>query len=107
MKLLYKTDIFVHPSMSEGMPTAILEAGLMKCAVVATPVGGTVEIINDDTIGKICKLDVQDIKEKVEELILNEEQRKQMQENIHNRVINEFTWKVATKKMVNTIKYKK
>lgn len=38
MNLLDKTDIFVHPSESEGMPTAILEAGLMKCAVVATPV---------------------------------------------------------------------
>ncbi len=36
MKLLGKTNIFVNPSWSEGLPTSILEAGLMKCAVLAT-----------------------------------------------------------------------
>ena len=106
MQLLNKTDIFVHPSMSEGMPTAVLEAGLMKCAVVATPVGGTTEIICDETIGQICNLDSNDIADKIEDLILNKEKRKKLQQNIHDKVINSFTWKAATEKIINTIKYK-
>ena len=106
MELLRETDIFVHPSESEGMPTAVLEAGLMKCAIVATPVGGTTEIICDDTMGKVCKLDSYDIANKVEELILNKEERKMIQKNIHNRVINNFVWNITAKKIIEKIEYK-
>lgn len=106
MNLLDRTDIFVHPSESEGMPTAILEAGLMKCAVVATPVGGTTEIIPSEEVGKICDLEVESIKEKMEELILDKEKREKLQNNIHNRIIENFTWQVAAGKMASTINYK-
>ena len=47
LKVYAKTNIFVHPShYPEGLPTCILEAGLMKCAVIATPNGGTRYFIN-------------------------------------------------------------
>lgn len=55
MGLLNQTDIFIHPSsFAEGMPTSILEAGLMKCAIVATPAGGTAEVINKKDLGIIA-----------------------------------------------------
>lgn len=44
-------DIFCMPSRSEAMPYAILEAGLAKLAVVATPVGGIPEIIESGING--------------------------------------------------------
>jgi len=49
--ILNKTDIFVNPSYSEGMPYSVLEAASMKCAVVATDVGGTREIIRGGVSG--------------------------------------------------------
>ena len=52
MSLYRRTDVFVYPSMyPEGLPTSILEAGLMGCAVIATPRGGTEEVIIDPEHG--------------------------------------------------------
>lgn len=44
--LLGGCDLFAHPSSyPEGLPTSILEAGAAGAAVVATPMGGTTEVI--------------------------------------------------------------
>ena len=106
MGLLNKTDIFVHPSsFAEGMPTSILEAGLMKCAIVATPAGGTAEVINKKELGIICEPTVESIKKGLQYYLENEEKRKQTAENLHIRVKENFTWKVTAKNIANEIKY--
>ena len=106
MKLLGKTNIFVNPShFSEGLPTTILEAGMMKCAVVATPMGGTVEIISNEDIGYICGFETEEIQDKIEELINNKEKMKNMGINIEKKVKEEFSWDVTAEKIANTIKY--
>ena len=48
---LQRTDVFMHASLSEGLPNVILEA--MACArpVVATDVGGTREALEDGVAG--------------------------------------------------------
>lgn len=107
LELLGKTTIFVNPSsFSEGLPTSILEAGMMKCAVVATPMGGTTEIISSDDIGYICGFEIDEILEKIEKLIKNKDEIKKLSENIYNVVINNFSWDVTAKKIYETIKYK-
>ncbi len=50
-KLLYSADIFVLSSEKEGFPFALLEAGIAKCPVVATDVGGVSELINTNENG--------------------------------------------------------
>lgn len=40
-----QTDVFVNPSYSEGLPTAVLEAAAAGLAIIATKVGGTVELM--------------------------------------------------------------
>ena len=44
-------DIFVLPSRSEGLPYVLLEAAQAGLAVVATAVGGSLEIVTDETTG--------------------------------------------------------
>ena len=44
-------DLFVLPSLSEGLPTVILEAFFMQCPVVATNVGGTGEAVEHEKTG--------------------------------------------------------
>ncbi len=45
-RLLAAADLFVHPSCcAEGLPGAILEAAAAGLAIVATPQGGTVEVV--------------------------------------------------------------
>ncbi|MEY2640669.1 MAG: hypothetical protein RL150_62 [Candidatus Parcubacteria bacterium] len=50
-------DCYVHPSRSEALCLAILEAGLAELPVVATRVGGIPEMIPDDTYGKLVPPD--------------------------------------------------
>jgi glycosyltransferase involved in cell wall biosynthesis len=44
-------DVFVHPSLRDGMPNALLEAMACEKAVVCTPVGGALDAILDGTNG--------------------------------------------------------
>ncbi len=44
-------DVFVLPSIKEGLPLVILEAGIQGVPVVATRVGGIPEIVTDEESG--------------------------------------------------------
>ena len=46
-QILYDTDIFLFASLHENHSKVLLEAANMKCAIIATSVGGNVEIIED------------------------------------------------------------
>ena len=49
--LLADSDIFVRPSLMEGMPLTVLEAMACGLPVVATPVGGTAELVIEGETG--------------------------------------------------------
>lgn len=105
MNLCVRTDIFVHPSMyPEGLPTSILEAGIMKTAIVATDRGGTKEVIKDDSVGIIVEENSQDLYDKLEYLILNPSELDKYKENIHKRIMNNFTWKQTAVTVDNELK---
>lgn len=48
---LHAADIYVQPSLWEGMPNSLLEAMACGLPVVATSAGGTLELIQDGTTG--------------------------------------------------------
>jgi protein-tyrosine-phosphatase len=53
--LIAAMDIFVLPSLDEGVPMAILEAMALEKPIVATDVGGLPEIIEDGATGLLVR----------------------------------------------------
>ncbi len=106
MKLFNISDIFIHPSMyPEGLPTVILEAGLMKNAVLATNRGGTKEVINKKT-GIIIEENIESIVKNVKILLNDNKIMERYKENIHKEVIKNFTWDINAKKVIEAFERK-
>ena len=94
MILFNESDIVINPSRyPEGLPTVILEAGMAKCAVIATDKGGSSEIIPDRNYGIILSCNDSDCFTKaIYELYENDELRTNMALNLQNRVKECFNW---------------
>ena len=105
-ELLAATEIFAHPSnYPEGLPGAVIEAGLQKCAVVATAQGGTEEIIPDEQHGIIIeRVDAETICRASDELLSDQDKRKTLAENLHQRVVDRFDRKKSVAKLALYLK---
>ncbi len=91
--ILKSTGIFVNPSYSEGLPTSVLEACAAGCAVVATDVGGTDEIILDGVTGFLVKPgDREGLAEKINFLLENRSTREILGKNARAYVMDNFSW---------------
>ncbi|MDB5168819.1 MAG: glycosyltransferase family 4 protein [Candidatus Saccharibacteria bacterium] len=100
ISLLKRTDIFVHPSLyPEGLPTSILEAGLMGCAVIATPRGGTEEVIIDERHGIIVDGSTESLQKAIQELIVDSRMRKELADKLRHRTEETFNWDVVAKEV--------
>ncbi len=97
MALYKRSDIFVYPSLyPEGLPTSILEAGLMECAIIATPRGGTEEVIIDNHHGIIVDGQVEGLRKALQQLVKSPSMRKELGTMVRRRIETTFNWdKVA------------
>lgn len=57
-ELYWAADIFVLPSKMEGMPNSLAEALVAGCAIVATRIPGTIDILGPDHPGLLTPGDV-------------------------------------------------
>jgi L-malate glycosyltransferase len=91
-ELLQALDIFVLPSLSEGIPMALLEAMAACRAIVATRVGGIPEIIDDGVEGFLVEsMDVNNLAERCRQLIESPELARTMGEQGRKRVERDFS----------------
>lgn len=54
-RLIRESDSVCLPSLSEGFPRIVQEAMYLKRQVIATDVGGTLELLNDGKLGFVAK----------------------------------------------------
>lgn len=93
-----EANLFVLPSLNEGMSNAMLEALAVGLPLIATNTGGASELVADGKNGFIIKFkDSQDIADKIEKLILDATLRKKMV--LASREISEkMSWENIAKK---------
>ncbi|MEO7860656.1 MAG: glycosyltransferase [Nitrospirales bacterium] len=90
--LLHAMDIFSLPSLSEGIPMALLEAMAASRAVVASRVGGVPEIIEDGIEGFLVEpMDVISLAERCRRLIESPEVSRKMGEQARKRIERDFS----------------
>jgi len=95
---LYRVDdVFVLPTLFEGMPTVVLEAMAHGMPVIVTDVGATLEMVDKSNGYIIEKNDVQSLKRAILDYAqLNETERAAMSEASYKKVKEKFSWeKVA------------
>ena len=97
---LWAADIFIRPSLSEGMGNSFIEAMAAGLPVIATPVGGIVDFLKDGETGLLCEVgNPKSIAQKVEKLMKDSESRKYIVENASRMVKEKYDWDFIAKQM--------
>jgi glycosyltransferase involved in cell wall biosynthesis len=97
-----EADVFVLPSLNEGMSNAMLEALATGLPILATDTGGSKELITEGGNGYIIEMkNAQDIADKLEKIINNSELRKKMGEASRKKAL-EMSWEKVAKKYYQT-----
>jgi glycosyltransferase involved in cell wall biosynthesis len=93
VKYLKISDIFIRPSLSEGLGNSFLEAMAAGLPVIGTPVGGIPDFLFDRETGLFCKTkDPESIAEKIK-IILNDEMLKnKLIKNGRKLVEEKYDW---------------
>ena len=92
LRVLKGSDIAVLPSREEGISTVLLEAMACRVPVVATRVGGTVEVVREGVDALLVKPDASEIAEAVKRLLQDREQASRLSENAYRRVGEKYSW---------------
>lgn len=99
-KYLSVCDIFIRPSRSEGFGNSFIEAMAFGLPVIATPVGGIPDFLNDRQTGVFCSPDnPQSIVKAVNEIISDTELRNRIVLNAKDMVIAKYGWDHVAQKM--------
>lgn len=84
-------DVFVHPSLRDGMPNAVLEAMACGKTVIATPVGGALDVIEDGVNGLFVNVnDANEMAEKIAEVLNQPEKRGTIGRSAREAVLSQY-----------------
>ena len=93
------SDLLVHcPTLDDCFPMVILESLSLGRLVVATSVGGIPEMIEDGVNGFLCKVDNEDLADKILYAYKNQNKLEHIKENATKTVKEKFTLERQFKK---------
>ena len=99
-KYLKACDIFIRPSLSEGMGNSFIEAMAAGIPVIATPVGGIPDFLKDGETGLFCNVhDPKSIAKKVELYLKDAPLRERIILNASKMVHEKYDWDLIARDM--------
>ncbi|HUF00546.1 MAG TPA: glycosyltransferase family 4 protein, partial [Anaerolineales bacterium] len=85
-------DVLVHPSLRDGMPNALLEAMACEKAVIATPVGGALDVLDDCENGRIVPInDINSLTTITQEVLSDKILQKKLGRSARRTIQDKFT----------------
>lgn len=107
MKYYQFANLFVYPSRNEGMPNVLLEAMASGLPVLATNISGNEELVVPGKTGELVPPDsVDELKEKLKIMILDEKMREEYGRNARVFIENNFSWDKTTEQYLSLFKSK-
>ena len=101
-------DVFVRPSLSEGLGNVFLEAMACELLVIGTEIGGIPDFLKDPSTssgqatGLFCKTNnPQNIAEKIKEILRDDNLRKYLAKNGLELVREKYSWDKIASQMEN------
>jgi len=96
---LVEADVFVRPSLSEGLGSAFLEAMAAGLPIIGTPVGGIPDFLKDGETGLFCKVaDPKDLAEKIIKILKDGQLREKITVNAKALVAEKYDWNTIAEK---------
>ena len=85
--------MFLLPSVKEGLPFVLLEAGKVSLPVVAAITGGVPEIIRHEDTGLLTQpKDAEGIAISLERIIRDRKYGKLLGQNLHSHIVQNFSF---------------
>ncbi|MDP6249670.1 MAG: glycosyltransferase family 4 protein [Candidatus Pacebacteria bacterium] len=101
---LHISDVFVRPSLSEGLGSSFIEAMAAGVPVIATEVGGITDFLKDGKTGLFTGVhDSRGISEKIEILMKDSKLREKIINNAKQMVSEKYDWNLITKNMKSKV----
>ncbi len=86
-------DVFVRPSLSEGLGNVFLEAMAVGVPIIGTPVGGIFDFLIDRGTGLFCQVkNSKDIAKKITEILENDSLQRTIVVNGLELVRDKYSW---------------
>lgn len=100
MEILNKSDIFILPSLWEGLPISLLEAMALKKPCIVSNVIGNRDVISNENNGFVCN-NLNEFIEVIKNIQDNKYNLEKISENAFNDIKNIYNTEVMCKKYCN------
>jgi len=97
---LNKSELFILPSLYEGMPKALLEAMACGLPCIGANVEGIREVIKHEKNGYLCETNANSIKEAIKEVLNNKKLQEKIGKGARQTVVNDFSLEKILRKEI-------
>ena len=99
-QLFINSDIFVHTSRNEGLPTSVIEAMIYKKPVLVTKGTNMYEVVKKNKCGWGAENDVKSISQQFEKIIEEKDKIKEYGENAYKYAKENYEWNNVVRKTI-------